>query len=450
MATTYYRYLLADVLTNQILAELSFTNVNFTQQLNTAGTFTGDLLLSGVNSKALNVLNATIPGRTAVYVDRSGVLVWGGIIWGREYDSGSQHIKISAREFESYFERRRITSNLSFTNIDQLALVDALVEAAQSVPSGNIGITVPITNSITTSTIIAAVGNGTVVTYTTSATNYFVTGQTVTIVGIQSTNNPGGVAGTGFNLTGTITTVSPTQFTITSTLNDFYLYGGSATNQGVIIGSQAYYSYELKTYFNAISDLAKSNTGFDFNIKVSYDSTNNIVKTLQLGYPRLGNPYSSTSSSVPTFILPAGNIIQYNYKEDGTKVANSVYATGAGSNEGKLIANAVDSTKTGSGWPLLEESTNYSNVTDSSLLTNLATGQVLAVSYPPQTLQIVAPPYADPVFGTYNLGDQARVVITDPFYPTEFDGNYRIIGLNVSPGENGPERVTLTLTTTTN
>ena len=447
---TQYRYLLADLLTNQILAELSFTNVNFTQQLNTAGSFTGDLLLSGVNSKALNVLNATIPGRTAIYVDRSGALVWGGIVWGREYDSSNQHLKISAREFESYFERRRITTNLSYTNIDQLALVDALVEAAQSAPSGNIGITVPITNSITTSTIINAVTDGTKITYTTSAINYFVTGQTVTVIGIQSPTNPGGVAGNGFNTTGTITTVNPSQFTITSSLADVYTYGGSATNQGVIIGSQSYYYYELKTYFNAISDLAKSNTGFDFNIKVSYDSGGNIVKTLQLGYPRLGNPYSTTSTTVPTFILPAGNILQYNYKEDGTKAANSVYASGAGSNEGKLIANITDPTKIGSGWPLLEDSTNYSNVTDISLLTNFATGQVLATSYPPQTLQIAAPPYVDPVFGTYNLGDQARVVITDPFYPTEFDGNYRIIGLNVSPGENGPERVTLTLTTTTN
>ena len=33
MATTYYRYLFADVLTNQILAELPLTEVGFTQQL---------------------------------------------------------------------------------------------------------------------------------------------------------------------------------------------------------------------------------------------------------------------------------------------------------------------------------------------------------------------------------------------------------------------------------
>jgi len=344
---------------------LPITNVNFTQQLNAAGTFTGDLLLSGVDSARLNVLASTIPGRCAVYVDRSGILVWGGIVWAREYDSANQHLKITAREFESYFERRRITTTQAYSNVDQLTIAQQLIQNAQAVPYGNIGVIIP------------------------------------------------------------------------------------SNTSGVVV-SQTYYSYEFKTYFNALLDLAKNNNGFDFNIKVAYDGDGNPTKTLQLGYPRLGNTYSALSASVPTFILPAGNIVQYNYKEDGTKAVNTVYATGAGSNEGKLIATGIDSTKTASGWPLLEDSSNYSNITDSTFLSGLANGQVLAASYPPQTLQIVAPPYADPVFGTYSLGDQARIVVTDPFYPNEFDGNYRIIGLNVSPGENTAERVTLTLTTTSN
>jgi hypothetical protein len=52
MATTY-RYLLADLVTNEIIAELPLTGVSFTQQLNQAGTFQGHLLLSGVNGDAL-------------------------------------------------------------------------------------------------------------------------------------------------------------------------------------------------------------------------------------------------------------------------------------------------------------------------------------------------------------------------------------------------------------
>jgi len=448
---TQYRYLLADVLTNSIIAELSLTNVNFTQQLNAAGTATGELLLTGVNSAALNVLASTIPGRNALYVDRNGVLVWGGIIWNREWDSASQLLKLTAREFESYFERRRITTTTPFTGYEQFAIVEALVTQAQSVPYGNIGVVVPTTSSVTTAVITNAVAVGSTVTYTTASANLFQSGQQVTVTGIASANNPSALAGVAFNQTGAATIISSTQFSLNLTLVDTYTSGGSAKNQGVIIGQQIYYNYELKTYFSAISDLAKSNTGFDFNIKVAYDGDGNPTKTLQLGYPRLGNTYSATSASVPVFTLPAGNIVQYNYKEDGSKAVNSLYATGAGSNEGKLVVSYQDTTKTAAGWPLLEDAVNYSNITDPVWLTGIATGQTLAASYPPQTIQVVAPPYLDPVFGTYNLGDQARLVITDNFYPGEFDGNYRIIGINVTPGENNAgERVTLTLTTTTN
>jgi hypothetical protein len=367
MATTYYRYLFADLLTNNIIGELPITNVNFTQQLNAAGTLTGDLLLSGVQSASLNVLNSTIPGKCAVYVDRAGTLVWGGIVWGREWNSASQHLKITAREFESYFERRRITTTQSFFSQDQLTIAQSLITAAQAVTGGNIGVIVP------------------------------------------------------------------------------------SNTSGVIVNQQIYYNYELKTYFSAIADLAKATNGFDFNIKVAYDGGGNPTKTLQLGYPRLGNTYSATSTTVPVFMIPAGNIVEYNYKEDGTKAANTIYLTGAGSNEGKLLVTGTDATKLAAGWPLLEDSVNYSNITDSNLLQNMATGQVSVVSYPPQTIQIIAPPYLDPVYGSYSLGDQARVIVKDDFYPAGFDGNYRIIALNVTPGENNrPEQVTLTLTTTSN
>jgi hypothetical protein len=364
MATTQYRYLFADLLTNQILAELPITGVSFTQQLNTAGTLQGHLLLSGVNSAGLNVANATIPGRCAIYVDRNGVLVWGGIIWSRDYNSSNQTLTMHAREFESYFERRRISSTLTYTNQDQLAIVESLINSAQSVPFGNIGVQV-----------------------------------------------------------GTLTS-------------------------GVSL-SRTYYSYELKTYFSAIQDLSRSTNGFDFNIAVAYDGDNNPTKTLLLGYPRLGNTYSATSASVPTFEL-SSNLVEYQYPEDGSIAANTVYALGAGSNEGKLIAIASDTTKTAAGWPLLEEAANYSDVTDSTYLAGLASGQVASVSYPPSTIKIVQPAYVNPVFGSYNIGDQARLRINDNRFPTGLDTNYRIVALNVEPGENGPERVTLTLTTTSN
>jgi hypothetical protein len=360
---TQYRYLFADLITNQILGELPLTGVSFTQQLNQAGALQGHLLLSGINAAGLNVDASTTPGRVALYVDRNDILVWGGIIWGRDYNSASQTLSIQAREFESYFERRKITSTVAYTNTDQLTIAQNIVRNAQSVPYGDIGITV-----------------------------------------------------------------------------------GSETS-GVLI-SRTYYGYELKQVYSALQDLSRSQTGFDFNITVAYDGDANPTKTFKIGYPRLGTAYSATNPSIPMFEMP-GNVVEYSYPEDGSIAANTIYALGAGSNEGKLIMTATDSTKTSSGWALLEDDANYSDITDSVYLGNLATGQVNSVSYPPTVIKVVVPAYQSPEFGTYVIGDDARLRITDNRFPNTLDAVYRIVGFNVQPGEDGPERVTITLTNTT-
>jgi hypothetical protein len=363
-APATYRYLFADLLTNDIIAELPLAGVSFTQQLNQAGTFQGHILLGGINTAAYNVLASTIPGRNVVYVDRSGTIVWGGVIWGREYSSNDQTLSIQAREFESYLERRRINSTIAFTNTDQLTIAQSLVASMQSAPYGNIGIQ----------------------------------------VGVETS--------------------------------------------GVLL-SRTYYEYELKTFYNALQDLSRAEDGFDFNILCAYDGSGEPEKTLILGYPRIGNVYSVSDPYAPVFNFP-GNIVDYSYPEDGSIAANKLYALGAGSNEGKLISIQEDTTKYADGWALLEEQANYSDVTDQAYLDQLATGQVNAVSYPPTTLKIVVPAYVEPLFGTYQIGDDARVIISDVFFPNTLDEVYRIVGLSIQPGDNGPERVTITLTTTTN
>lgn len=358
MAT--YRYLFADLRTNSIIAELNMTGVSFTQTLNTAGTMQGHILLSGVNSAAANVSAATIPARCAIYVDRDGVLVWGGIIWQREYNSTSQQLSITAQEFESYFGRRRITTTQSFTNQDQLLIARTLVNNMQAATGGSIGI---------------AVGN---------------------------------------ELSG-------------------------------ILVNRTYYSYELKTVLSALQDLSQQTTGFDFNIQVAYDGGGNPTKTLKLSYPQSGTRWSATNQSAPVYEFPAGNVVEYSYPEDGSTAANTIYVSGAGSNEGKLLVTSTDAAKITAGWPLLEDSINYSDITDQAVLTSLGSGKIAAVSYPPTTMQIVAPPSQDPILGSYTIGDDIRVRITDDRFPTGLDATYRLMALNVQAGEASAERVTLTL-----
>jgi len=362
--TTTYRYLFADLLTNDLLGELPLTGVSFNQQLNQAGTLQGHLLLSGVNSAGLNVDASTIPARCAIYVDRNGTLVWGGVVWGRDYNSANQTLTITAREFESYFERRRITADAVFTNVDQLTVAQSIFNTAQSATNGDIGVIVP-------------------------------------------------------------------------------------TNTSGILISRTYYGYEYKQVYGAVQDLSRALDGFDFNIRVSY-SSGVPIKTLQLGYPRLGTEYSITSVTAPVFTLPAGNIVEYSYPEDGSIAANTIYGLGAGSNEGKLISTQSDATVLTAGWPLLEDQANYSDITNTTLLSQITQGVLNGLSLPPTTIKVAVPAYQDPEFGTYSIGDDARLIITDNRFPDTLDQVYRIVGLNVQPGEDNPERVTITLTTTSN
>jgi len=360
-----YRYLFADLLTNSILAELPLTSVTFSQQLNSVGTFSATLQLSGINAAALNVANATIPARTAIYVDRDGTLIWGGVLWSREYSSTSQTITLNAREFESYFERRRITTDTAFFGTDQLTAAQTIITNAQSAINGNIGVVV-----------------------------------------------------------------------------------GSETSGVTIV--RTFYGYEYKTVLSAIQELSKSSTGFDFNIYVYYDSNGNPAKLLRLGYPRYGRKYSATSQSVPVFELP-GNMVEYTWPEDGSIATNYLYGIGAGANPGKLLTTAYDGSKIASGWPLLEDQTNYSDVSDPTLLANLAAGQVAITSYPPTTIKITVPASLDPVLGSYEVGDDARIRILDDRFTTQLDTVYRIVGFSVQAGENNqPELVTITVTATTN
>jgi hypothetical protein len=141
MAT--YRYLFADVLTGSVLAELPLYGVSFSKYLSKAGNFTGTYPLYSTQLDNADVLNATLPGRTAIYIERNGALVWGGIIWTRLWQSDQRVLEMTAQTFESYLYKQVIERTQSFVNVDQKNILALLVSNMQSKSSANIGITVP-------------------------------------------------------------------------------------------------------------------------------------------------------------------------------------------------------------------------------------------------------------------------------------------------------------------
>lgn len=102
-----YRYFTADILTNEVLAEIPFGSVSYERAIKGAGNFAGSIPAIE-ETENLSLYENTMPGRTALYVVRNDICVWGGIIWSRQYDVVNRVLQVSASEFTSYFYHRRI------------------------------------------------------------------------------------------------------------------------------------------------------------------------------------------------------------------------------------------------------------------------------------------------------------------------------------------------------
>lgn len=135
-----YKYITADLMTDTILAELPLQDVSFTRALKDAGSFSGSVPVIADNDY-LDLYETTMPGRTALYVLRDGVCVWGGIIWTRNYDIKERNLIVNASEFTSYFYRRvawktwnqELDATISTTGVGR--------EAKVTITSGSFGYT---------------------------------------------------------------------------------------------------------------------------------------------------------------------------------------------------------------------------------------------------------------------------------------------------------------------
>ena len=108
-----YRYFLTDLLSNQVISEVPFDGVSFERANRRAGSFSGSIPFIEA-TKGLDLYEATMPGRTGIYVMRNGVCVWGGILWTRSYDVANRTLEVSGSEFISYFYRRQIWQTVQY------------------------------------------------------------------------------------------------------------------------------------------------------------------------------------------------------------------------------------------------------------------------------------------------------------------------------------------------
>lgn len=108
-----YRYFLVDLLTNETIAEIPFTDVSYERALSKAGSFSGSIPVIDATT-AFDLYESTMPGKSCVFVLRNGVCVWGGIIWSRQYSPSGKKLTIDASEFVSYLYHRVVWQTLYY------------------------------------------------------------------------------------------------------------------------------------------------------------------------------------------------------------------------------------------------------------------------------------------------------------------------------------------------
>jgi hypothetical protein len=200
--------------------------------------------------------------------------------------------------------------------------------------------------------------------------------------------------------------------------------------------------WDFKSYGEIIDDLMNFDDSADYTIEC-YEENGVPLKMLSLGYPRLG-AYVDYTGLVLDY---PGNILNYYWSESATDSGNQAWATGDGDEGAVKVGLATNQTSMDSGYPLMEIHTQHPGVTVQATINKHAVSDLAASPLPKigKTIQIKAD--EQPEFGTYNIGDDAKLMIMDTRFPDPgVEAVVRAIGWSVVPSSSeNTEEVTLVL-----
>lgn len=143
MPTSPYTFVAWDILTQTVKDEIPFSNVKYSVELSAPGSFSGVVHTNPTPYQLLS--NAVVPNRiteanldlcrTAIWVLKNGVALWGGILTAFDANLGNQQVTFAGQDFWGYWRRRVITQTQTFTNIDQHTIANNLISWGQGVGS---------------------------------------------------------------------------------------------------------------------------------------------------------------------------------------------------------------------------------------------------------------------------------------------------------------------------
>lgn len=142
-----YKFLSYDLVTRTKLADLPLSDVSYGEVLNGAGAFSatlsvGDLDTSKKAIAAALYESSSRPRRTALFIEREGQIVWGGVIWRRDYIGTLKEYRLEGSQYWSLFHHRLITNTKTYVQQDQTSgIVNDLVTYGQSKTGAALSVT---------------------------------------------------------------------------------------------------------------------------------------------------------------------------------------------------------------------------------------------------------------------------------------------------------------------
>lgn len=210
---------------------------------------------------------------------------------------------------------------------------------------------------------------------------------------------------------------------------------GTALTGGTV--TRAWFGYERKNIGAVIEALTDNALSFDFDIVVNYDP---VVNT----FTRNFEIYTPSRGRHTGIVWEIGHHCELGeYALDGTKQANACNGIGAGDADAMLLVTASDPNSLASetnttGYPLLEDTTIYKDISDPEHLREILEGRLAARQFPLATPNVFLRDVPDAGVGSFVTGDWVTLTGGDGF--TAFNREFRIDNYEVSVTDEGQER----------
>jgi hypothetical protein len=220
-----------------------------------------------------------------------------------------------------------------------------------------------------------------------------------------------------------------------------------------VLRDRTYLASENASYGQRLTELSNVDDGFEWMINTTIDQASGIVTaTWNWGYPQLG---SLSSNHV---FGQAGDLISWQEDIDATRGATRWLARGDTTNTDVAdssvpltsdIAPARDYLD--AGWPRTDATVDYPTVIETTTLNLYAQMWAATRGGAVRIHQATVRLPANTAFSPANLGDFARLILVNDWWPIEagvasFSKSWRVIAISVTPvsRQDGLEQCTLT------